>query len=1164
MAEHTQLEQAIAHLENQRTVLGDAVVDASIAALKKQLTDMKAGPKPAESGERKLVTVMFADISGFTALSEKMDPEAVRDLMNRCFDRLVPCIQRYDGTIDKFIGDEVMALFGAPVAHENDPERALRAALEMQAALAKFNTEHKTQLGIHFGINTGLVLAGGIGSSGQQEYSVMGDAVNLAARLEDVSERGQVLAGPDTYRLTAPLFEFEALAPVSVKGKAEPVPIYRLVGAKAGAVSARGLERKGLSSPLVGRGKEFETIKHCLAALRGGQGGVMGVIGEAGLGKSRLMAEIHRSVQGVQWLEGKTLSFGQTISYWPFQEIVRAYAGIDEDDAELEAWGKLESKVTALFPDTALDILPYLATLLAVEVQGEYVERVKYLDGDALGKRLFLAMRRFVERLARIQPLVLIFEDLHWLDTSSVELLEHLLPLSREIPLLLIGVSRPDPDSAGARLQAICAEKYADCYTEIRLAPLSQRESTQLVNNLLAIDDLPPRVRETMTQKAEGNPFFIEEIIRSLLDQGDIVRDPSSGRWRATAQIETVHIPDTVQGVIMARIDRLDEDVKQALRVAAVIGRNFLYRILREVNTADSALDEHLSQLQQVELIREKQITPELEYIFKHALAQEATYESVLIQKRRELHGRVAAAVETLFAERLDEFYSLLAYHYAEAENWAKAQEYLFKSGDQAGHMAADAEALAHYQQAMEAYARAFGDKWDSLQRAQVERKLGEVLMRRGENEQALQHLRQALIYLGRPLPDKSFQLYLAIGRELAVQVGHRLFPKLLIKPLQKMVDPALQETVLTVETMIYLTLYTNSEEIILPLLQRVNEAEREGYAYGMVASQTLGIFFAYLSLRRLARLYAEESMACAEWLRDPRALGIALDGLRCHCVFQGNHDQAIAYAQQSAGWYRKAGDLFEWGQVHNAIGVSLNYQGNMLQAIPYLEEEIRVAKEAGIPNLHTMALSTLGFAYLWLGQLDKAEAVLQECLEVSRANSFTFNIVSGGGELVVCYLRSGQPEKALALLQELYPIYRKKPALWGGQIPLLWGRAEYYLSVAEQTNGPERARWLKIARQACAEALQNSHRFRPGLPESMRLRGVYDWLRGKPAAAQKWWRSGLALAEKQGQRYDAGMLHLEFGERLNDRLHLEQAETIFGEIGAKIGWERAKELLAK
>ena len=1128
--------------------------DENITKLEKYLpgglTEKILSQRGKIEGERKQVTVLFADISGFTALSEKMDPEAVRDLMNRCFDRLVPCIQHFDGTIDKFIGDEIMALFGAPVAHENDPERALRAALEMQSALAKFNAENKKQLGIHFGINTGLVLAGGIGSSGQQEYSVMGDAVNLASRLEDVSESGQVLVGVDTYRLTEPLFEFETLSPMSVKGKSEPVEVYRLVGAKVGAVSARGLARQGLSSPLVGRNHEFETIKGCLMALSHGKGGVIWVIGEAGLGKSRLMVELRKGTPDVQWLEGKTMSFGQSISYFPFQEIVRTYAGISEDDVELEAWAKLESKIVGLFPDTALEILPYLATLLAVEVQGEYVERVKYLDGEALGKRLFLAMRRFVERLARTRPLVLVFEDLHWMDTSSTELLENILTLVREVPLLLIGISRPDPNTAGAHLREVCEEKYADCYTEFRLVPLSQSESEQLVNNLLIIDDLPARVRETMTQKSEGNPFFIEEIIRSLLDLGTIVRDPASGRWRATAQIETVHIPDTVHGVIMARIDRLNDDLKQALRIAAVIGRSFLYRILREVDAADGALDEHLTQLQQVELIREKQDTPELEYIFKHALAQEATYESILLQKRRELHGRVAESIEILFADRLEEFYSLLAYHFAKAENWTKAQEYLFKSGDQAGSMAADAEALTHYQQAMDAYARVFGDKWDPVQRAALERKIATALYRSGSTEDAIKHLEASLEFLGSPLPRTRQKRRLAILNEIIVQMAHFLFPRWFIVSLKRETAPAFEEEITVSEQLGWLAAFLSFEDALLPSLRILNKSERLGYARGVSGGLFgLGIGLVLAGQFRLAESYLSRSLKAAEFSGDLLVLGKASYGLQVLYCLWGNHDKSLLFSLAAVKNYREIGDLHGSATALHIVAVTYIYQGELAKAEKFIRELIGLGRELSDPVLLSQGLSTLGFPLRRLGRLEEAKQCLLECVELSTNIKNHYNAVSAGGELGRFYLSLGEVEKADQILASSEKIFRLYKPGWGAQIPLVLGLVELHLAKGD----------LKKGRLACREALQQCKRARIGLPDALRLRGTYEWLRNKPTAAQHWWQRSLVLAKKMGQRYDLGRAHLEIGQRLQDMEHLQKAESIFVEVGALPDLEKAR-----
>jgi len=434
----------------------------------------------------------------------------------------------------------------------------------------------------------------------------------------------------------------------------------------------------------------------------------------------------------------------------------------------------LESGARALFGEETIDYLPYLASLLVIEVRGEYAERVKYLDGEAMGQQIFLTSRRFFERLARSQPTVLVFEDLHWMDESSTLLLEHLLSLVETVPLTIFGVSRPERATPAARLRDLSAGEFAARYTEIRLAPLSGADSSQLIDNLLDIENMPVRLRELMVEKADGNPFFLEEVIRTLIDTGAVARDASGGRWRATAQIETLQIPNTIQGVIMARVDRLDEELKQVLRLASVIGRNFLYRVLKTIAEAGPGLDENLAQLQAVDLIHEKQHLPEVEFMFKHALAQEATYESILLQKRRDLHARVAQAMEALFAERIGEFYGLLAYHYARAEVWDKAQGYLLKAADQAGQMAADAEALNLYRQALAAYARAFGDKWDPAQRASLARKMGDAFFRRGEYSLALEQYRQALSYLGYRLPESRGGVRWALVRELLVHIGHR------------------------------------------------------------------------------------------------------------------------------------------------------------------------------------------------------------------------------------------------------------------------------------------------------------------------------------------------------------------------------------------------------
>ena len=893
MTDREKLEQAIAALEAQRAALGDMAVDAALAGLREKLRDSAPSARPSAGwqGERKLVTVMFADISGFTAMSETMDPEAVRALMNACFECLVPVIKKYDGTIDKFIGDEIMALFGAPLAHENDPERALRAAIEMFAALEAFNAARGAGLGLHFGINTGLVIAGDIGAQARQEYSVMGDAVKLAKRLEDVSERGEILVGADTFRATAPLFDFDALAPLKVKGKAEPVQIYRLRGAKARPGSVRGLESHGLHAPLVGRRQELHTLLTAVEQLHTGRGGVVFLVGEAGMGKSRLLVEARQQAARADmlWLEGQALSLGQTIGYWLFQGLLRQWAGITEKDSEATAWTKLELRVTELAPDHVAEFLPYLASLLALKVRPEYVERVKYLDGEAMGRQIFLTMRRFFERLAQTRPLVLVCEDLHWADASSGHLLEHLLPLIAQTPLLLCIVSRPEQSALLATLQDRAAQDYQDYTTMLHLTPLAPADSLALVCHLLDLDALPAHLRATILRKAEGNPFFVEEIIRALVDAGAIAREPGSGRWRVTAQAEQVTIPDTVQGLVMARVDRLQDEVKHVLGVASVIGRSFLYRVLSALWQAEQDLDQHLDILQQIELIREQQQVPELEYMFKHALVHEVTYASLLRERRRALHAQVGQCIEALFADRLEEFYSVLAHHYTQAEDWEKAQAYLFQAADQAGSLAADAEALQHYQQALAAYERVFGDRWEPLQRAMLERKMGEALFRRGDFEAAAKSLRQAITRLDKSFPETRWGIRISIAKELITQIGHRLFPRWFISKVEE-TDAVTAELARIGEMMAWIDYTLDQEHSLLDLLWLLNFSEHKGLMFGIAnGCSGVGIIFDVIGVHSVARYYHQLAVSMAEKTRSPLNIGLTYFGLTLHEFYLGH-----------------------------------------------------------------------------------------------------------------------------------------------------------------------------------------------------------------------------------------------------------------------------------
>lgn len=720
------LHAAISGLEAQREALGGGVVDSAIAALRQQLTQRE---NTARRDERKLVTIVFCDIAGFTALAEKLDPEKVRELINACFDRLVPVVQKYDGTIDKFIGDEIMALFGAPLAHEDDPERALRAALEMMETLTDFNHAHGTSLGLHFGINTGLVVAGEIGGRNRREYSVMGDAVNLAARLEEASAVGEIFVGPTTYRLTSRIFEYEVVPPLVLKGKEAPVEVHRLVGPQVAPKSTRGIE--GLRSSLVGRDAELAILRKAIAALEQSEGSALAVIGEAGLGKSRLIEEARALVpEKVRWAEGRALSYSSGMSYWLAGKVVLNLFGFSAERAPRETAEALRQSLGILAMG---DRFPYLARMLELPLEAAEEERVKFLPGEALQARILEAVRDCVRAWITRQPLILFWEDLHWCDPSSKQVFEMLRPLAREGALLILSAARPEE---------IETERADGESIRVRLTPLTREESGSLIRQLLRVENLPENTRELILSRAEGNPFFLEELLRALIDAGAVVME--AGRAVATREIAAVEIPETVQGVLAARIDRLQAEQKEALQRASVIGRIFPQRVLEQLYDEKKRLrlPPALAELQQREFIntRGQDALDEQEYIFKHAISHEVAYGSILLSRRQELHGSIAAAIEQLFPERIAELSATLGFHFDKAERSERAAFYLARAADAARAHFANAEAIAYYQSAIrhaELLANGESDGAEGSRLLHLYEGLGDVLSLRGEQEQA-------------------------------------------------------------------------------------------------------------------------------------------------------------------------------------------------------------------------------------------------------------------------------------------------------------------------------------------------------------------------------------------------------------------------------------------
>ena len=542
------------------------------------------------AGERRTVTALLVDVVDTAASANQRDDEDWTAIVNGALDRFYPAIYRYEGSIARLLGPALLAFFGAPVAHEDDPVRAVRAALDLLQIARAYDSDMRKQYGIEFavriGLNTGPVIVGRVGRDLRYEYAPMGGTVNLAARMQAAARPMSILISDHTHSFVGPLFETRNAGPVPVKGQAKPVQAYEVLGTRTDPGKVRGLV--GLQSPMVGREAELAALLHLCDAVQAGLGRAALVVGEPGLGKTRLIAEWKAAVASdrqhetaPRWVEGRCLSYGQGLAYHLLIDLLRSILGVPDMAEEPETRAALTALTGELFGEEALEVYPYLGHLLLLKLEGEALERVRPLDPQALQTQYLAALRKLMQALTRHRPLVVVLEDLHWADPSSTELLLRLLPMVSAVPMLLCMVTRAERDTPGWKLVTEARESMGGSLTEITLGALSENDSRQLVSNLLEIEALPKETRSLILKKAEGNPFFVEEIIRMLIDRGAILR--REGGWTAGVEIDSVEIPDNLEGLLMARIDRLPDEAKHILRVAAVIGRQFPLRVLEYV-----------------------------------------------------------------------------------------------------------------------------------------------------------------------------------------------------------------------------------------------------------------------------------------------------------------------------------------------------------------------------------------------------------------------------------------------------------------------------------------------------------------------------------------------------------------------------------------------------
>jgi class 3 adenylate cyclase/tetratricopeptide (TPR) repeat protein len=644
----------------------------------------------ALEGERKLVTVLFADVAESTTIAERIDPEEMRTLVDRCFGHMLEEVHRFEGTVNQFTGDGIMALFGAPVALEDAPRRAIQAALAIQRALAGCREELFATCGIslevRIGIHTGLVVFGRIGNDLRVEYTAIGDTMNLAARIQTLAPPASVAISDATRRLAGPFFELRDLGTQVVKGRSEPVHVWEVAAERPtqdafDAASARGL------TPLAGRDRELAALAEAFAAAEAARGSVVFVVGEAGIGKSRLLHEFRGRLARTPhtWIEGRCSSYGRSAAFLPIGDLLRRALRIEDHDDERTAAGKVDAAADALGRDVGWT-KPFVRLLLSLPSGDPAADA---LDAASRRAETSRALKMLLLRAAEEHPVVVLVEDLHWIDAASEEFLAFLADAVPTARLLLVLTHRP-----GHR------PPFGDrsYHLRITLGALGAPEMAAMAESIVGASP-PPEVAALLARKAEGNPLFVEELTKSLLEEGVLER--RGDRLVLTRPIGDVAVPDSIHGVLMARLDRLEQAPKQALQLASVIGREFALRLLARVTEVGERVSSLVGELRALELIYEKAAHPELAYMFKHALTHDVAYESILLQRRRELHRTIGRAIEELYADRLAEHYETLAFHFSRGEDWQHALEYHARAAEKALAAYSSDAAIHHCREAL-------------------------------------------------------------------------------------------------------------------------------------------------------------------------------------------------------------------------------------------------------------------------------------------------------------------------------------------------------------------------------------------------------------------------------------------------------------------------------
>jgi class 3 adenylate cyclase/tetratricopeptide (TPR) repeat protein len=941
----------------------------------KHLAERILTSKSALEGERKQVTVLFADLKGSMELLADRDPEEARKILDPVLERMMEAVHRYEGTVNQVMGDGIMALFGAPLAHEDHAVRACYAALSMQESVKRYAEKLRRAEGvlvqIRVGLNSGEVVVRSIASDLHVDYTAVGQTTHLAARMEQLAPPGSVRLTGETARLTEGYVEVRSLGPIPVRGLSDTIEIFELTGAGQARTRLQAAALRGLTR-FVGRDAEVEHLRRVLGQAGAGYGQVVAIVGEAGVGKSRLTYEFTHSHRVQDWLilEASSVSYGKATSYLPVIDLLKGYFKIGDRDDHRDMHAKVLGRVLGL--DRALEfLLPPLLALLDVPVEDAAWQT---LDPPQRRQRTLDAVKRVLLRESQVQPLLVVFEDLHWVGGETQALLDSLVDSLGSARLLLLVNYRPE-------YQHPWGSKTS--YSQMRLDALPAESAGELLNALLGDDSGLAPLKERLVR--DGNPFFLEETVRTLVETKALAGE--RGRYRLTRPVQAIQIPPTVQTILAARIDRLSPEDKRLLQTASVVGEDVPFVLLQAIaELPDEALRHGLEHLQAAEFLYETGLYPDLEYAFKHTLTHEVAYGSLLGDRRRALHAHVVSSMESLYAHRLNEFAERLGHHATRGEVWDRAVRYLRLAGKKAEARSAYREAVGVYEVALSALARLPESRATLTDCIHLHLALGNAFDALAEYESALHALWPAeraatalkdLLGLGRVLSRMCVDLRLLGRHEQAVDAGQRALAvadSLGNSELRAWARLRLSQAYYAVGDL------TQASELLRHVVEAPppESATRERLS---LARTWLAIGLAPLGQFDEALLHGEEALRFAENADDPWALIAALAALALVHGSRGDLRRAIELAERGLA-LAETWTVKDWAWVLvGVLGGAYRLAGRIDEAIAYAERAVEFTP----PGHRASALARLSATYLVAGRGADALQSAQQALELSR-----------------------------------------------------------------------------------------------------------------------------------------------------------------------------------